>query len=344
MKKLQLFVISILLLVAGCAPSAQEKASKEKAKQDSISVVSSDASNKPMASEVTDSVTSGKKGDKIKAENKPESIWDSSFIKRNSYRKLIKTANLNFKVKNVEKATQKIEQITNRFGGFILSSSVKNYHSTYNEYRISNDSVMSIGTSSIENRITLRVPDYYLDSTLFYFSKIWLQLDERSINAEDVTIQLLSNEIRAQLYQKTANKINTASTQPKSKLNDVVDAQNAAATYLENTINKKISNLELQDKIDFSTITLYVYQDKVLFKSTIASVDPSAYNPGFASEFVDSLAFGWKIFMVFVLFLVKCWSIILISLLFYLAIYYFIKFLVARNRKKKADNTTQNNN
>lgn len=336
MKKI-LFVIVPIMLLAACAfgPSAEEKAGKEKAKQDSIAAVYEES---PLMSPSSEGEVSKVEVDQQKKPGeakKQEPIWDSAFIKRNSDRKLIKTVSLECKVAEVEKATYQIENITKQYGGFITSSAITNSNYSYNEYRISKDSVKVVGVRNIENNITLRVPSFYLDSVLYQFSRIWIQLDRRTLNVQDVTIQLLANELRARLYQKTAGKINDASAQSKNKLNDVVEAEKTAADYLENTINKKIENLTLQDKIDYSDITLRLYQDKVLYKTTIASVDPEQYEPGFGNEFVDSLQFGWKIFMGFLLFLTKCWSVIVISLLLYLLVYFTIRFFIRRNRRHK---------
>lgn len=334
MKKILFYSIALMFVLASCGRAAEEKSALEKSTSDSVASATDEESMNAAPTEESESKPDANEQKDV-SEKKSEPVWDSAFIKRNSNRKLIKTANLRFKVRNVENATQQIEQVTSRFGGFILSSSIKNSIYTYDEYRVSKDSMMVVGVNNIENNIILRVPEFYLDSALFYIGKIWIKLDERSINAEDVTITILSNELRAKLYQKTATHINTAADKNQNRLNDVVNAEQTAANYLENTITKKIENLELQDKIDYSTITLSIYQDKVLYKEMIANVDTEQYAQRFGSELVDSLAFGWKIFKAFLLFLVKCWSLILISLVIFLAVWFTIKFFVKRGQKRR---------
>ena len=335
MKKIIFAFVPLMLLIA-CGPSAEEKAAKEKAKQDSIASIYESTANSATKNEGYSADKESEEQYKPGATKKQDPIWDSAFIKRNAFRKLIKTVTIDCKVAEVEKATYQIENITKQYGGFITSSDISNSNYSYNEYRVSKDSVRVVGVRNIENDITLRVPNFYLDSVLYHFSKIWTQLDHRTLKVEDVTIQLLSNELRARLYQKTASRINDASAQPKNKLNDVVEAEKTAADYQESTITKKIENLTLQDRIDYSDITLHIYQDKVLYKTTITSVDPEQYKPGFGNEFIDSLQFGWKIFVGFLLFLTKCWSVILISLMLYLSVYFSIRFFINKSRKRKA--------
>jgi hypothetical protein len=346
MKKYLFLMAMLSLLMAACSPSAEEKSSKEKAmadriamsdlrKADSVASYEKDLQNELASQtadkEVTLNYAKGKEG---KDQRNTPNVWDSAFIKHNSNRKLIKTASLNFEVADVEKTTVKIEHLANNYGGFILSSSIKNTTSQVTEQRINKDSVLEIGLRNIQNDITLRVPEFLLDTVLFGFSKIWTQLNERTINAEDVTIDFLANELRARMYQKTATNINQAAQNNQKKLDNVVDAEQTAAQYLESTIQKKIQNLTLQDRIDYATITIHIYQEDVLYKKKKVSYQLEDYQPSFGSEFVDSLAFGWKIILGFILFITKCWSLLLIMVVLFFAIYLPIRY--AFKKKKKA--------
>jgi hypothetical protein len=361
MKKLLLLLAFVGLMLTSCNQASQneEKSksdskyapSEQSAKSDSVSSAGGSVDMDQTADENQTKEEAGyaknKSADKPQAQKGEEkktdqpvikqqpttNIWDSAFVRRNSNRKLIKTANLVFSVDNVEKSTSKIEYIAQSYGGFILSSGITTNTNLVTTQRINSDSVMEIGTKSIENTITLRVPEFYLDSVLFQFSKLWNDLDERTLNAQDVTIDFLANEFRAKMYQKAAINISHAAQNNQRDLNDVVNAETQATSYLESTIQKKIENLTLQDRIDYATITLKLYQPDVLYKKKVVSYELTQYEPGFGSDFVDSLNVGWKIILGFVLFLAKGWSVLLISLGIFLVIYYFVKFLI--NRKKK---------
>jgi hypothetical protein len=345
MKK-YLFVLSaVALLLAACAQSSEEKVSKEKdvaikeaakssAIQDSVAA-DEGYQQKDLESSNQDRSENEKKSDKpvIDQRNLPQA-WDSVFVKRNSNRKLIKTANLVFQVADVERTTIKIERLANVYGGFILTSGIRSANMQYTTQRINKDSVLEVGLKSISNDITLRVPEFLLDTVLCELSRLWIQLDERTLNAEDVTIDFLANELRARMYQKTATSINKTAQTNQKKLDDVVNAEATAAQYLENTIQKKIENLTLQDKIDYATITLHMYQDNVLYKKKSASYKLENYEPGFGSRFVDSLAFGWKIILEFILGITKAWSILLIMLCLFFVIYLPIRYSIRRRKNK----------
>jgi hypothetical protein len=113
-----------------------------------------------------------------------------------------------------------------------------------------------------------------------------------------------------------------------------VEAERVANSFLDASIDKQIKNMTLQDRVDYATVTLNLYQDEVMYKKTIASYELEEYEPGFGSEMVDSLSFGWQIILNLILFLAKGWSVILISLGIFLIIYYFIKWLIRRKRNK----------
>ena len=345
MKKFLYLFVTAAILLAACGvksdensdkdkTAAQEKAIKEQIKADSIAAVEGASQNneKAPSEEPKDASKKSEQPDVSKQNN--QQAWDSAFIKRNSGRKLIKTANLVFSVASVERATVNIENLAQVYGGFILSSGIKEYAADIITQRVNKDSVLEVGIKSIENNITLRVPEFLLDSVLFQFSKLWIDLDERTITAQDVTIDFLANELRARMYQKTATNINKAAQNNQKDLGDVVNAETQAAAYLESTIQKKIDNLTLQDKIDYATITLRIYQDNALYKKRKVSHDMQQYEPGFGYEFVESLKFGWKIIVGLVLFLTKAWSVLLIMFILFLVIYYPITYSIKRKKKK----------
>lgn len=348
-----LLVLTFLFGWVACSYQSEDASeSQEKSKSDSMVSETAAPPTEEYDDAVTDEATGegenrkGKKAEETdkpssaaqqnKVENKPEqkTFYDSVYVAINSNRKLIKTANLQFRVADVEKATVKIEQIAYRFGGFILKSGITKKTVQANTSRVNNDTVLEVGIAKIENNITLRVPQFLLDSTLARFSELWIELDERTVTAQDVTIDYLANELRAKIHQKTAVNINKAAQNNNTRLNDVVNAEQTANQFLEVSIQKQVDNLTLQDRVDYATVTLKIYQDDLLYKKKIASYTLEDYEPGFGSDFVDALAFGWKIILGFILFLAKGWSVILISIAIFLAIYYFVRFLIRRKRNK----------
>ena len=334
MKTKILWIILSVMMIWSCGKK-MEKSGEEK----SLTLYDKVAEESPAPTDAAkyDSLSQQNKTEGSKTHTTREEIWDSSFIRKNSIRKLIRTAELSFKAGDVEKTTHAIEKVTLSAGGFVLASDIVNSRSVYHENRINRDSVVQIGVCRVENTMTVRVPAIMLDTVLYRISELWIRLDERKITAEDVTISLLANELKAQLYRKTGGKISDAANR-SGRVDDVVNAREKEAEYIESTIDKKIENLELQDRIDFSTIRLRFYQDEVLFKSAIASVDSRQYSPSFGNDLAEAFGFGWKILRGFIVFLAGSWSILLIMLLIAGVTWVTIRFFVRKSRQRKSKN------
>lgn len=60
--------------------------------------------------------------------------------------KLVKTAGINFKVKNVQQSSEKITSLTNQYKGMVMSHSVNSNINNTTDKRISEDSIMRISS------------------------------------------------------------------------------------------------------------------------------------------------------------------------------------------------------
>ena len=250
---------------------------------------------------------------------------------KDSTRKFIRTADLKFKVKNVVKSTYDIEDITTRHGGFVtftnLTSNINNVTNT----AISSDSSLETTYYTVTNSITLRVPNIKLDTTLKEISRNIDFLDYRVIKAEDVSLQILSNNLSQKRSAKNEARLTNAIDNKAKKLNETTNAEELLVSKQEQSDNLKISNLSLSDQISFSTINLYIYQRPVTTRELIPNdKNIDEYEPGFGTKLVDSLKSGWSIFESILVSLAKLWGVFLIAVIGYIL---YRKF--ARNSKNK---------
>jgi hypothetical protein len=115
--------------------------------------------------------------------------------KEGSTRKFVRTADLKFKVKNVTKSTYAIENITNKFDGFVTYTNLQSNIIDKFETKISQDSTLETTRYNVENNITIRVPDKRLDTVIKCIAKQIDFLDYRVIKADDVSLKILSNQL-----------------------------------------------------------------------------------------------------------------------------------------------------
>jgi hypothetical protein len=237
---------------------------------------------------------------------------------KDTTRRFIRSADLKFKVKSVIKSTYDIEDITNRQGGFVtftnLTSNIDNATTT----AVSADSSLETTYYTVTNSITLRVPNTKLDTTIKEISNNIDYLDFRIIKAEDVALQILSNNLTQKRSAKNEERLTNAIDNRGKKLNETTVAEEILLSKQEQADNAKISNLSLTDQIKFSTINLSIYQRQTIKRELISNdKNIDAYEPGFGTKILDALVYGWDILETFIVFLTKLWGLFLFAIFVY---------------------------
>jgi hypothetical protein len=238
---------------------------------------------------------------------------------KDSTRQFIRTAELKFKVKSVIKSTYDIENITNRQGGFVTYTNLSSDINNMTTIAVSADSTLETTYYTVTNSIKIRVPNTKLDTTLREISKNIDYLDYRIIKAEDVALQILSNNLTQKRSTKNQERLTNAIDKKGKKLNETTNAEELLLDKQEQSDNAKISNLSLTDQIKFSTINISIYQRQT-FKRELIFNDKNvhAYEPSFGSKVLESLKFGWDILEALLVFLTKLWGLFLFAILVYI--------------------------
>jgi hypothetical protein len=156
--------------------------------------------------------------------------------KPDSKRQFIRTADVKFRVKNVTQSTYAIENATIKHGGFVIYTNLQSSIYKRETSKISQDSLLETTKYSIENNITIRVPNTQLDTVIKTIAKQIDFLDYRLIKADDVSLQLLSNELAKNRLRSSVNRVANAIDSKGKKLNQIVTSED----ILE---SKKKSNL-----------------------------------------------------------------------------------------------------
>lgn len=257
-----------------------------------------------------------------------EFISSSAAVEKNkdTTRRFIRTAELKFKVKSVIKSTYDIEDITNRQGGFVTYTNLTSYIDNVTNIAISADSSLETTYFTVKNTITLRVPNIKLDTTLKEISRNIDYLDYRIIKAEDVALQILSNNLTQKRTAKNEERLTNAIDNRGKKLNETTIAEEVLLSKQEQADNAKISNLSLNDQINFSTLNLFIYQRQSIKKELVSNdKNINEYKPGFGKKILDSIKFGWNILEAVIVFLIKLWGLFLFFLIAYFVYRYYEK-------------------
>ena len=234
---------------------------------------------------------------------------------KNSNRKFVRTADIKFKVKNVAQSTTVIEDATTKFGGFVTNTNLQSNITEEEQTKVSPDSTLINTKYTVENNMTIRVPNTQLDTVIKTIAKQIGFLNYRVIKSDDVTLQLLSNTLSQKRSNTTENRIAKDIDTKGKKLNQIIDAEENLASKKEQNDEKKIANLGLQDQVNFSTITLLTYQDKTTKQEMIANEKSvNAYRPNIGLQIWDSIKTGWFILEKIISFLIVLWPFALMGI------------------------------
>lgn len=246
--------------------------------------------------------------------------------KIDSIKKFIRTADIKFKVKNVEKSTYKIEDIISHFDGFVTNTNL-NCRINYTEsHRIKEDSILERKHYVVENSITFRVPKAQLDTTLKQIVSQIDFLDHRIITAEDITFEEIKNKMHQKRFGRYQDRI-TKATDKSNKTNAVVNAEDGLYEKQGTADESELNDMIRNDKVIYSTVTMYIYQDeKIRDEMVFSQPKIEEYKASFGSQFVSSVKFGWTIVEQLFLLIVKLWPVILIGV----GLFFGIKRLVLK--------------
>jgi hypothetical protein len=245
---------------------------------------------------------------------------------KNSNRKFVRTADVKFKVKNVAKSTYAIEDATTKFGGFVTYTNLQSNIHSENRTKVSQDSTLVTTKYKVDNNITIRIPNTKMDTVIKTIAKQIHFLDFRIIKADDVSLQMLSNELAQKRSNSSEKRLENAIDSKGKKLNQIVKAEETLDAKKEQNDASKLQNLSLQDQVNFSTLTLNIYQDESIKQEMVANEKSiNAYRPNIGLQIWDSIKTGWFMLENIISFLVVLWPFILIGILGFLGYKRFLK-------------------
>lgn len=245
---------------------------------------------------------------------------------KNSNRKFVRTADVKFKVKNVAKSTYAIEDATTKFGGFVTYTHLQSNIHSEDRTKVSQDSTLVTTKYKVDNNITIRVPNTKMDTVIKTIAKQIHFLDYRIIKADDVSLQMLSNELAQKRSNSSEKRLANAIDSKGKKLNQVVKAEETLDAKKEQNDASKLQNLSLQDQVNFSTLTLNIYQDESIKQEMVANEKSiNAYRPNIGLQIWDSIKTGLFMLEHIVSFIVVLWPFALIGFLGFLGYKKFLK-------------------
>lgn len=258
----------------------------------------------------------------------PISSSAAKYGKADSNHTFIRTADIKFKVKDVRSATFRIEDIIAKHGGFVTYTNLSSNISWVNKTQVTEDSTMEATHYQVDNSLTIRVPNMHLDSALREIAPLMNFLDHRTIKADDIKFTLMANQLAENRYKQHKQRFTEAIDNKGKKLRETASAEDELLVKQENADNTRIETLELLDKVEYSTVILYIYQPETIQYAMVVNEDNVVpYKPSFFKQLGDSFKSGWLVFEQIILFFVKGWGIILLLAAMFFGIKWLIGYL-----------------
>ena len=100
------------------------------------------------------------------------------------------------------------------------------------------------------------------------------------------------------------------------KLNDISTSEDKVLGRATESDETVLQNISLEDQVNYSTVTLYLYQRESVMQEIVANEKGiNAYRPHIGLQIWDSLKTGWFMFEAIIAFIVQLWALVLLAVL-----------------------------
>ncbi len=223
------------------------------------------------------------------AEASDQSYQTTNKSSQTTERKIIKTADIRFQVKDLKTSTQRIETLAKQYNGLVT-----NMNQTNSNY-------------SINNYLSIRIPSEQLDVFIANLEEESVFTDYTRIHSQDVTEEYLDintrlatkKEVRDRYIEILRNKAKTVA--------DILAAEDKIRIIQEEIEAAEGRLNYLKNKTDLSTINIEIYQEVAYVKS------PTVYKKPYFTKLKEGFSNGWDLIQDITIGLVSIWPILLIG-------------------------------
>lgn len=245
--------------------------------------------------------------DAVKTAENPNQLLTTETSQLEQSRQLLKTSSVSFEVKDIQKTTTALEQKLLAINGYIESKQV-DYRVEDQDLRQKLDGTVTVFEKIVPNtQLIVRVPSQQVTVFLNDLLPLMVYFNRQSYEAKRYELKLLEE------------KLNTAS-------------QSASVASNTNNQLQRLTQLEVQDRLQYSTITLDFFQAAQIRQRQDINIQRVAelQSDPFFARIWQSINMGFIGLRELVVWLVMLWPLYVLLLAGWLMYQYFKKF-------KKAD-------
>jgi hypothetical protein len=202
--------------------------------------------------------------------------------------KIIKTADMRFRVKDVQNTKEQLSKTIKAQGGTVAEFSIESTIQETDKVKQSTDSLKEITSYRTQGYLVAKVPSEKLDEFTNTIAKMAVFVDNQSMKMDDQSIAYLSNKLKAQNRVDAIEKINKVASKKSANVE--------SSLYIKDDyVDRKIENMQIDSRVKFSTITLNFYQDNTVKTMIVANDNLYDYRPAFINRLWLGIVNGWTI-------------------------------------------------
>ncbi len=324
-------VLGSILFISGC--SQQENTYEDSASEESVSTeqavdYASDADSPigVMSDESNDSVAVAQDDTaKLTVENlagdSEQTLGSQVADAQIKGKELLITASANFKVEDVVKSTSIIESLTRQQGGYVALSKTTNVESDSRTF-VKGEQNVTVTTYYRQAQMTARVPKEKVSSFLKQVQQQVAFLNEQEFSAQDVTLDIYREQLAAKLNSDMVSDLSQERLNSKNAKDQSSNVDSITATYAARQQQEyaKLEQMNIADKVKYSTIDLIFTQPDSSYKETTQNLDViiDAERPSFGSQVGTAFVEGWEMLRLFTITLIQLWWLLIVLGVFYL--------------------------
>jgi len=232
--------------------------------------------------------------------------------------KIIKTADMRFRVKDVQNTKENLSKSIKAQGGSVAEFSIQSSILQTDKIKQSADSLKEITSYRTEGYLVAKVPSEKLDEFTNTIANMAVFVDNQSMKMDDQSLAYLANRMKAQNRVEASNQIANI---PSKRTGNI----ETSLALKDNYVDRKLDNMSIDARVKYSTITLNFYQDNTVKTMVVANDNLYDYRPAFANRFWLNIVNGWTIFMEIILALANLWMLILVGVAAFFIVRHFLR-------------------
>lgn len=227
---------------------------------------------------------------------------------RSASRKIIRTADFRCRVNDVFTAATSLENTVKAVGGIVEESRMNNENNYTSSHYHTADSLKQVHTYTTTSYLTLRVPVASLDSVVKTIPELSTFIEHRTLAQNDVTLKYLTNSLKNEPSGRTTKAMDVA-----KKSEEVIAADQYLTEKHDQTVDRRIANLELLDEANYATIKVEFFQPERI--NTQVVINPDYYSkPSYGTQLMLALNNGWQILRSIFIVLISIWPLLMAAL------------------------------